>query len=137
MEKALHEDVIEDEIDLEGTHEVLASAWNLMLQLQIIINSAKKSDENILKSSEEHLEWTKVKVLPQIQESALAQHVMNTLLMMCSNLATLNICDSDWAKLAIQRAESVAEKGMLVLIIIIWILFYLLKRLNVCNSFFS
>ena len=125
MEKALHEDVIEDEIDLEGTHEVLASAWNLLLQLQIITNSgAKKSDENILKLSEEHLEWTKTKVLPQIQESALAKHVMNTLLMMCSNLATLNICDSDWAKLAIQRAESVAEKGMLVLIIIIWTLFY-------------
>ena len=110
----------------------MASAWNLILQLQIIINSAKKSDdENILKSSEEHLEWTKVKVLPQIQESALAKHVMNTLLMMCSNLATLNICDSDWAKLAIQRAESVAEKGMLVLVIIIWILFYLLKISNI------
>ena len=110
----------------------MASAWNLILQLQIIINSAKKSDdENILKSSEEHLEWTKVKVLPQIQESALAKHVMNTLLMMCSNLATLNICDSDWAKLAIQRAESVAEKGMLALVIIIWILFYLLKISNI------
>ena len=108
-----------------GTHEVLASAWNLLLQLQIITNSgAKKSDVNILKLSEEHLEWTKTKVLPQIQESALAKHVMNTLMMMCSNLATLNICDSDWAKLAIQRAESVAEKGMLVLIIIIWTLFY-------------
>ena len=120
LERALYDDVKEDQIDLEGKHEVLASAWVLILQLQVILRLANKNGKDVIKLAEEHLEWTKIRALPQIQESPLAKHVMNSLLMMSSNLVTLNLCDPDFAHLVITTADELIEEGKIIYFIIIW-----------------
>ena len=138
LERALYDEIKEDQIDLEGKHEVLASAWVLMLQLQVILRLANnKNGEDVIKLAEEHLEWAKIRVLPQIQESSLAKHVMNSLLMMSSNLVTLNLCDPDFAHLVITTADELIEEGKIIYFIIIWMSIKFECYLSISNKFFS
>ena len=114
LEKAFSEESDETKIDLEDRHEILASAWIFMLQAQVVLHLIQKSDEsveNLVQMTQDYLEWTKMKALPFVQTSALAKYVINSLMMMSSNLATLNVCDLPLAHKAIERVQEVLNEG--------------------------
>ena len=85
-----------------------------MLQAQVVLHLIKRSEEsveNLVQMTQDYLEWTKIKALPFVQSSALAKYVINSLLMMSSNLATLNVCDLPLAQNALQRVQEVLSEG--------------------------
>ena len=92
----------------------MASAWIFMLQAQVVLHLIHKSEEsveNLVQMTQDYLEWSKAKALPFAQTSALAKYVLNSLLMMTSNLATLNVCDLPLAQKAIERVQEVLNEG--------------------------
>lgn len=91
-------------IDLEGKFEVLGSAWTVYLQLEAVLHLAQKPEEHneIMDWTVQHLNWAKDKVLPMVDQSELADHVLSSLMMFTSNLVTLNLCQERFAQESVE-----------------------------------
>lgn len=100
-----------DIIDLEGKFEVLGSAWTVYLQLEVVLHLAKKPEDHseIMDLTTQLLNWVKDKVMAKVDQSGLADHVLTSLMMMTSNLVTLNICHEDFAHDSVQVVLDVQE----------------------------
>ena len=103
----------DDKINIEGKHEVLGSVWTMLLQLELVLHLNKKPDdhEELFATMEEHH-----KFLADHQEyknSSLASHVSKTMIMMSSNLVTLNITDMTMINATLELSKSwLLSQGM-------------------------
>ena len=109
--KEAFEDTETTGINIEGKHEILASAWTMLLQLELVLHLNKKPDdhEELFEIIENYDEWTKE---AQNFNSSLASHVTQTMIMMSSNLITLNISDLNLIKSTLDRSKHWLDQGM-------------------------
>jgi hypothetical protein len=89
------------------------------LQLEVVLHLAKKPENNaeILRNTEGKLDWVKNHIMGKVGQAPLASHVMNSMMLMTSNLVTLNICDANLADHAIQTAKEFINEGKLTLVV--------------------
>ena len=103
-----------DKINLEGKHEILASAWNMLLQMEMLLHLSKKPQNNddITATAEKHLTWISDKILAKNQSTSFTSHIVKSAVMFCSNMVTMNICNNNLANLAAKASSDFLEQGM-------------------------
>ena len=101
-------------VDIEGHHEVLGSAWTMLLQLDILLHLSKKTDNNdvIIANAENHLAWIKEVILSREEPTGFTNHIVKSVNLFCSNMVTMNICNVTMADLAIQSSSDFLQQGM-------------------------
>ena len=103
-----------DKVDLEGHHEILASAWTMLLQMEMLLHLNKKDQNNdeITVTAEKHLAWISDKILAKKQSTTFTSYIIKSAVMFCSNMVTMNICNSTLANLAAQLSSDFLDQGM-------------------------
>ena len=103
-----------DKVDLEGHHEILASAWTMLLQMEMLLHLNKKDQNNdeITVTAEKHLAWISDKILAKKQSTTFTSYIIKSAIMFCSNMVTMNICNSTFADLAAQLSSDFVDQGM-------------------------
>ena len=105
-------------VDIEGHHEVLASAWTMQLQMEMLLHlSQKRDDKNhensiITSNAEKHMTWIRDNILTKKQPTHFTSHIVNSAILFCSNLVTMNICNLNLVHMAIQASSDFLEQGM-------------------------
>ena len=108
-------DEVEDKINIEGKHEVLGSVWTMLLQLELVLHLNKKPDdhEELFATMERYHEFANE--VAEYKNSSLASHVSKTMIMMSSNLVTLNITDMTMINATLELSKSwLLSQGMLM-----------------------
>ena len=102
-----------EKVDLEGHHEILASAWTMLLQMEMLLHLSKKTqnNEDITATAEKHLAWISDKILAKNQ-SSFTSYIVKSAIMFCSNMVTMNICNNNLADLAAKVSSDFLEQGM-------------------------
>ena len=106
-------DEVEDKINIEGKHEVLGSVWTMLLQLELVLHLNKKPDdhEELFETMERYHEFAHE--VAEYKNSSLASHVSKTMIMMSSNLVTLNITDMTMINATLELSKSwLLSQGM-------------------------
>ena len=103
----------EDKINIEGKHAVLGSVWTMLLQLELVLHLNKKPEdhEELFSTMETYQKFAKD---AEVYTSSLALHVVKTMMMMSSNLVTLNITDMSMINSTLEISKCWLSQGMLL-----------------------
>ena len=98
-------------VEIEGKTEILALAWTMYLQMEVLLN-LDKNKESLKEATEKKFQWVQEKVVSKNELNEFESHLCQTLLLFSSNLTTLNLSDASLVESTVETSSDFLEKGM-------------------------
>ena len=111
IERHCNEYLETETVEIEGKTEILALAWTMYLQMEVLLN-LDKNEESLKEATEKKFQWVQEKVVSKDELNEFESHLCKTLLLFSSNLTTLNLSDASLVESTIETSSDFLEKGM-------------------------